>query len=353
MRSWQTTRRARATLAAAAAWLGIGVATPADAAPGYEFTKPELEAVMQDLIAWLPGAWDSYPQIHYQRRVGAPAGGEHDHWHRTFARIDAPQIGPVVFYGQINIGGRDGPLLERSQILYVVEIDGQRSAVNMNGQGPLDPEKFVNLHERPELWSQVRMRDRSSIKCDFLWRRDGTQLFAVLDGKTEERRRRGPGSCNYNMANTDVEFFADAEWVLSPDDLWDYDINTIGGRLFVGREDRLHIRLFRSAGYRCDVRDRDGARPWHAHNRGARTAVRDATGAAAELMLLRAPMPAKQGPGLEERLRLLLKPPGIEQPRVEIEASATAELIELRAEGVEASCRRVADLPPLTPPPAD
>jgi hypothetical protein len=70
-------------------------------------------------------------------------------------------------------------------------------------------------------------------------------------------------------------------------------------------------------------------------------------------MLLRAPMPAKQGPGLEERLRLLLKPPGIEQPRVEIEASATAELIELRAEGVEASCRRVADLPPLTPPPAD
>jgi hypothetical protein len=344
--------RSRALLATAAAWLGMTVAAPADAAPGYEFTKPELEAIMQDLIAWLPGAWDSYPQIHYQRRVGAPAGGEHDHWHRTFALIDAPQIAPVVFYGQINIGGRDGPLLDRSQILYVVDIDEKRSAVNMNGQGPLDPEKFVNLHERPELWSQVRMRDRSSIKCDFLWRRDGTQLFAVLDGKTEEQRRRGPGSCTYPMANTDVEFYADAEWVLGPDNLWDYDINTIGGRLFVGREDRLHIRLFRSSGYRCALRDRDGARDWHAHNRGARTAVRDSNGAGAELMLLRAPMPAQQGPGLEDRLRLLLKMPGIEQPRVEVAAAADAAHIELAAEGVEASCTRVAELPPLTPPPA-
>lgn len=353
MGSGHSTRRAGGALWMINALLACGVAAPIHAAPGYEFTKPELEAVMQDLIAWLPGAWDSYPQVHYQRRAGAPAGGEHDHWHRTFARIDAPQIGPVVFYGQINIGGRDGPLLDRSQILYVVEIDEQRSAVNMNGQGPLDPEKFVNLHERPELWSQVRMRDRSSIKCDFLWRRDGTQLFAVLDGKTEERRRRGPGSCTYNMVNTDVEFYADAEWVLSPDDLWDYDINTIAGRLFVGREDRLHIRLFRSSGYRCALRDRDGAREWHAHNRGARTPVRDGSGAAAELMLLRAPMPAQQGPGLEDRLRLLLKAPGVEQPRVEVEAAATATEIGLNAAGVEVTCRSTADLPPLTPPPAD
>ncbi|MEZ5459495.1 MAG: hypothetical protein R3E65_09360 [Steroidobacteraceae bacterium] len=351
MDKWPSKRRARGALWMINALLACGVATPVQAGPGYEFTKPELEAVLQDLIAWLPGAWDSYPQIHYQRRVGARRRRARSLAPHV-ARIDAPQIGPVVFYGQISIGGRDGPLLDRSQILYVVEIDEQRSAVNMNGQGPLDPEKFVNLHERPELWSQVRMRDRSSIKCDFLWRRDGTQLFAILDGKTEERRRRGPGSCTYNMANTDVEFYADAEWVLSPDDLWDYDINTIAGRLFVGREDRLHIRLFRSSGYRCMLRDADGEREWHAHNRGARTPVRDGSGAAAELMLLRAPMPSKQGPGLEDRLRLLLKSPGVEQPRIEIEAAATATEIGMNADGVDVTCRSAADLPPLTPPPA-
>jgi hypothetical protein len=47
-----------------------------------------------------------------------------------------------------------------------------------------------------------------------------------------------------------------------------------------------------------------------------------------------------------------LKAPGVEQPRVEVDAPATAEQIVLRADGVEATCRRVAELPPLTPPPA-
>jgi hypothetical protein len=338
--------------AALATLVCLGAGLPTRAGPNYDFTRVELEAIVQDLIAWLPGAWDSYPQIHFERRVRTPADGEHDHWHRTFARIDAPQIGPLVFYGQINIGGRDGPLLPRSQILYTIEIDEQRNAVNMNGQGPLDPEAFVNLHERPELWSKVRMRDPGALNCDFLWRRDGVQLFAVLDGKTDDKRKYGPGTCRYNMAGTDIEFFADAEWVLSPDELWDYDINTIGGRQFVGRADRTHIRLYRASGYRCVVSDAAGRRDWHAHNRGARTVVRNGAGADMELMLLRAPMPARDGPGLADRLRLLLKPQGSEKPTTEIAAAADAQKIELRAERVEAICEVSDELPPLTPPPA-
>lgn len=344
--------RARGTTSAVGALLCLCASLPAAAGPQYDFARVELEAIVQDLVAWLPGAWDSYPQIHFERRVRMPAEGEHDHWHRTFARIDAPQLGPVVFYGQINIGGRDGPLLPRSQILYTVEIDEQRSAVNMNGQGPLDADRFVNLHERPELWSEVRMRDREALNCDFLWRRDGVHLFAVLDGKTADRRKYGPGTCNYYMAGTDVEFFADAEWVLSPDDLWDYDINTIAGRQFIGRADKTHIRLFRAVGYRCSVTDAAGRRDWHAHNRGAKTRVRNRAGEDVELMLLRAPMPSRDGPGLADRLRLLLKPLGSEQPTTEIEAAATAARIDLRAEGIEATCEAAADLPPLTAPPA-
>lgn len=331
--------------------LSVGLGAPATAAPNYDFTRPELESMLQDLIAWLPGAWDSYPQIHFERRVRTPAEGEHDHWHRTFARIDAPQIGPVVFYGQINIGGRDGPLLPRSQILYIATIDEARNAINMNGQGPLDPDDFVNLHERPELWSKVRMRDPGALNCDFLWRRDGVHLFAVLDGKSDDRRKYGRGSCNYNMANTDVEFMADAEWVLSPDDLWDYDINLIGGRQFIGRADRTHIRLFRTSGYRCSVQDAQGRRDWFAHDRGARTALRTAAGRDVELMLLRAPMPAKQGPGMADRLRLLLKPKDSEQPLQELEAAPRATEISLSGDGIEVSCRAAAELPPLTPAP--
>lgn len=195
------------------------------------------------------------------------------------------------------------------------------------------------------------MRDPGALNCDFLWRRDGVHLFAVLDGKSDDRRKYGRGSCNYNMANTDVEFMADAEWVLSPEDLWDYDINLIGGRQFIGRADRTHIRLFRTAGYRCSVQDGRGQREWFAHDRGAKTRVRSAAGRDIELMLLRAPMPAKQAPGMADRLRLLLKPTDTEQPLVEAEAEARAAEISLRGDGIDVSCRAATDLPPLTPPP--
>ena len=316
------------------------------AGPAYEFTRPELESIRDDLIAWLPGSWDSYPQVHFQRRVATPAEGEHPHWHRTFARIDAPQVGEIVFYGQINLGGRDGPLMHRSQILYKVWLDEKRDAVVINGQMPLDPEAAVNLHEKPELWSQVKMRNESAIRCDFLWRRDGAQIVGVLDAKVEAGRKAGPGTCSYRVGETDVEFFADAEWVLGPEDYWDYDVNIMAGHQFVGRVDRTHIKLYRARGYRCQVSDTSHRREWHAHDRGAKTPVTSASGSL-QLMLLRAPMPNAQGHGMQDRLRLMLQSPGKETPLHEVEAPAKADLIRLQYAGVEVSCRTTSELPPL------
>ncbi len=320
------------------------------AGPAYEFTRAELESIRDDLAAWLPGAWDSYPQIHFQRRVHTPAEGEHPHWHRTFARIDAPQIGELVFYGQINLGGRDAPLMHRSQILYRVWIDEARDAVVINGQMPLDPAAAVNLHEKPELWSTVQMRDESAIRCDFLWRREGAQIVGVLDAKLESGRKGGPGTCSYRVGDTDVEFFADAEWVLGPEDYWDYDINIMAGHQFVGRQDRTHIKLYRAQGYQCEIEDATERQTWAAHNRGAKKRVRSASGAV-QLMLLRAPMPDAEGRGMHDRLRLMLQPLDQEAPFYEVEAAPQAETISLDHAGVKASCRISPELPRLGPVP--
>lgn len=326
---------------------GIGSASAVDAGPRYDPSRQELEAVLADLIAWLPGAWDSYPQVHFERRVRAPIGGEHAHWHRTFARIDAPQLGEVVFYGQINEGGRDAPLMHRSQILYTARIDETRGAVIVNGQGPADPERFVNLHERPELWSQVRMRDPAALKCDFLWRREGAQIVGLLEAKAESGRKGGLGTCSYQVDGTDVEFFADAEWILSPGELWDYDINLMNGHQFVGRADRLHKKLYRAQGYSCRISDSTGERTWATHDRGGRHAVTARGGRAVQLMLLRAPMPDAQGRGMHDRLRLMVQSPDGESPLHEIEAAPRAESIALEFDGVRTLCSRVESLPPL------
>lgn len=308
------------------------------AAPAYDLSRPELEAVLADLIAWLPGGWDSYPQIHFERRYRMPADGEHAHWYHVFERIDAPQIGEVVFYGQINEGGRDAPLMHRSQILYKVWIDEKRGAVVINGQGPANPEKYVDLHLRPELWGEVRMRDPAAINCDFLWRRDGEQIFGVLDGKTDAGRTEGPGTCSYMVNNTDVRFVADAEWVLSPEVFWDYDINLMSGHQFVGRKDRTHIRMYRARNYDCRVKDASGERSWSAYDRGAKLAVKASDGRELQLMLLRAHLPVAQGKNMPDRLHVMWQQPGDEAPIHDLQFEPRAASLAASHAGIEVSC---------------
>ena len=249
-----------------------------------------------------------------------------------------------MFYGQINPGGRDAPMMHRSQILYKVWIDQQRGVVVINGQGPADPDKYVDLHERPELWSEVRMREPEKINCDFIWRRDGEQIVGVLDGKTAAGRTQGPGTCTYMVNNTDVRFIADAEWVLSPEVFWDYDLNEMAGHQFVGRKDRTHIKMYRARGYDCRVRDAQGERRWQTYDRGAKLAVQTASGPR-QLMLLRAPMPDAAGRGLHDKLRLLLQKPGEEAPAHESDAEPRAAAIALAHDGVNVQCSLAPSLP--------
>jgi hypothetical protein len=273
-----------------------------------------------------------------------PAEGEHDHWHRSFALIKAPQIGEVVFYGQINIADRDGPVVPGSQALYKAWIDEARGVVVINGQGPAEPEKFVDLHRKPELWGQVRMRDANSLRCDFIWRRDADQIFGVLDGKNTATRKYGPGTCSYMSERTGKEFYADAEWVLTPETLWLYDINTMGGRVFIGREDRTHIKLYRARDYLCKVRHRDGSATLEGHDRGFTHDLIAKDGSKIELRLLRALYPAADQYGLDDRLRLSLRVPddynGV--PVVTADAAPLANKISVadQTRGLSASCTR-------------
>ena len=317
-------------------------------APNYDLDRKQLEAVMEDIKAWLPGAWDSFPQIYYQRTVAMPQEGEHEHWHRTFALIEAPQVGEVVFYGQLNVGGRSGAIMGRSQVLYKASIDEQRGVVVINGQSVADPDRFADLHDHPELWRDVRMRDEADIRCDFIWRRDGNQVVGVLDGKTEERRKYGPGTCAYISPRTDAEFFADAEWVLTPEELWLYDINTMAGYQFLGREDRTHLRLYRARPYGCSVTNGAAStRAVNGHDRGFQTAVTGAQNRALRLLLLRGQYPAADGYGLDDELRLMLTEPDSSQPIAESRAEPGAANISLDAEGLHIECARQAAFPPM------
>lgn len=321
---------------------------PGVAGPAYDFDRKELESILDDLSAWWPGEWSSAPQNYYERTVRMPAEGEHDPWYRTFARIDAPQIGTHVFYGQINIGGRDGPLYSRTQVLYKATIDESRGVVLVRGQALADADKFVNLQDHPELWKQVTLRE-DAINCDFIWRRDGEQIVGVLEGRDEPRRAGGPGTCTF-MSTTGKKFFADAEWTLTPDTLWLYDINLLDGQQFIGRRDRTHNRLYRARPYRCSVTDAASSRVVASYDRGGSGEVKGNDGRALQWTLLRAHYPAADGFGLDEELRLMLQEPEATQALEMAKAAPKADHIALDARGIQVACAREAKFGPL---PAD
>jgi hypothetical protein len=338
-------RVATAAVTAALAAAPLLAAPPMPVGPGYDPDRKEIEAVLEDLAAWLPGEWSSEPQLHYERTVRMPKEGEHELWYRTFARIDAPQIGPYVFYGQINIAGRDGPLYGRSQVIYKASIDEARGVVLVRGQAIADAEKFINLQDRPELWPKVKI-DEDAINCDFIWRRHGEQVIGVLEGRTADKRVNGPGTCTF-MSSTGKEFYSDAEWVLSPDTLWLYDINTLGGVRFNGREDRTHTRLSRARPYRCSVRDADGQRSVDSYDRGGSGAVKTRDGQSLQWKLLRALYPAADGTGLDDQLRLTLQPPESDEVLETRRAAPTADRVALDARGVQVACARQDKFGPL------
>jgi hypothetical protein len=278
--------------------------------------------------------------------VRLPAEGEHETWYRSFVRIDAPQVGRHVFYGQINIGDRDGPIMGRSQVLYSMEIDESRHAVVMRGQPLENPERYVNLQDRPELWKEVRFRDASQIRCDFLWRRHGRQLRGLVEGATPERRKRGPGTCSYTMADGETEFVADSEWVLSPDELWIHDTNSIGGRQFLGRVDRTFTRFYRTAPFACEISDAAGRRTVTLQNRGGRTDVETDKGPGA-LRLLRAWYPGRDGMGLEDSTRLTIERGAPSSEVARQSAPGDALSIGIDAVGVATTCKQVLRFPAM------
>ena len=274
-----------------------------------------------------------------------PVEGEHEPWYRTFARIDAPQVGPWVFYGQINIAGRDGPLFGRSQVIYKASVDERRGVVLVRGQALADPEKFINLQDHPELWSQVRL-DEDAINCDFVWRRKGSEIVGVLEGRTEDKRINGPGTCTF-QSKSGKEFYSDAEWVLGPETLWLYDINDMDGQRFIGRKDRTHNRLYRARPYRCSVADAAGTRVVASYDRGGSGEVKGSDGRALQWTLLRAHYPAADGFGLDEELRLTLQEPEGAQVLETAKAAPKADRISLAARGIQVNCAREAKFGPL------
>ncbi len=298
---------------------------------------PELQDVMDDLMAWLPGEYSSGPQIYLDRKVGSSPDGEHDEWYRIFAEVDVPHIGENVIYGQLHVGSADGPIIPGTQILYIVSLDPENFAVNISGRRIKDMADYEWAHLDSEKLKTIEIDPDYGGNCDFRWRRHGTQIRGLLGHD---------GTCTMTSRVSGLTMMWDAEWVLNPDELWIFDNGyTEDGGMIIGREDRTHTRLYKVRKFECSlsVTDESGAKQEVEnivlHDRGAAFhAGGDDNGGDLVLTLLRAPMPKNGIRGMEEKLSLTLRHGTAGEVIASTQVAPLANGISVRSGLTRASC---------------
>jgi hypothetical protein len=138
----------------------------------------------------------------------------------------------------------------------------------------------------------------------------------------------------------------DAEWVLTPDELWVFDNGYLHDqkdpsrppRMFAGRADRAFEKLYKGVAYRCSVVYPDrSAQSASVQDHGGELPLRGED--KLRLQLLRSDYEQADGRGLERRLRLALLPEGSDEPVASTLKAGRPGPISLVHEGIKATCK--------------
>lgn len=287
-------------------------------------SRPELEQVMHDLLVWLPGEYSTYPQLYLERRAGAMPEGEHGDWYRIFGRIDAPQIAPVVIYGELRSGGPEGALAAGQPVLYVLAVDAAQRAVELSSRRLRDAGRLKAVLARPALWSKLAVEPQGNDDCSFLWRRYGAQLR----GTPAESGCGGqpPGGAAQRPR-------ADLEWLLDPEELW---------VLEAGRRDRTHARFYKARRFDCSAVVADQGRPvtrtFSLHDRGGRGGIRQDARRGELAELFRGMVPVGEPPQLRRQTWLTLYGDPESAPIARTVIEGSADRLSLESDDTQLSC---------------
>lgn len=179
------------------------------------------------LMETMPGSYDNADQIIREAQAGVPEAQRHERRMVIYARIDAPQIGPNVFFRQERKGGPDGEIVARG--LAVFEADASTDGIRMWLRNIVDPVRFTDLHLKKDLWSEVRFDPAYGGKCPFHWRVTEGELVGTLLG----------GGCKI-ISNAGKAMSFDARWIATKQSLSIFDNTYDGdGKLMSGRADKV------------------------------------------------------------------------------------------------------------------
>lgn len=269
----------------------------------------ELKTALQQLLATLPGEYDSEPQRFFEAEYKTPPNEQHARVYRAFTRIDAPDVGAHVLVGVGYDGDKYGTFKDDEFRVWTLEVDDARHAVRMTPWKFRNPADYVAIAgdagKLKGLQRAALMPATGPSGCTLYWRVLGDQLR----GQTEA------GECQVAASQGKPALTYSREWLLNQDELWiNVAARSASGKLVEGRADQTHWRLGKARSFECfyAYRPGGGAAPnvqngIRMHDRGDvyQFKLGDGEGSRdAFIMLIRGMWPSNSGRNYLDLLRL-------------------------------------------------
>jgi hypothetical protein len=305
-------------------------------------TRGELDQLLDDLTAWLPGEYSSAPLARLEEESGVAPEKRHRSEFWILARVDAPQAGSRVVLQEVHAGGEDAEVALEWQMLHALRIDTPRDAVVVERRAMLAPDQSVNAWRDTARQRSLAFDQGSEPACDWLWRRRGSALVGTLvtHGTTQAPCVKSTGK--------DAAVVDSAEWILTVDELWIRDAPTP----VVTRKEQTtsepastFLRLFKARRYGCSWNTQFGQSApltslFEVHDRGGEYRVDAPTGGGRIVRLMRGPVPTERLRGQREVTSLGVLGASNRRIYAESRMSGTTDYVTLRFADQLIECAR-------------
>lgn len=147
------------------------------------FAVEDLTHTLQRLMTGLASAFDSGAQLRAEQLSGTPKADQHVRVHRTFTRIDAPDVGDNVFVVTLRNDGPDGPIDFVEFQVWTLTIDDEYGAVKMAPRRFKNPQAFADISYDASKMKSLRAADLTpsdgAASCPIYWQADGNVIKGV------------------------------------------------------------------------------------------------------------------------------------------------------------------------------
>jgi hypothetical protein len=131
-----------------------------------------LKSDLQLFTSWFEGQFDNHQQVFEEKETKAEF--PHEHIHSIFARINAPQIAPDVFFVKQYTDGNPNKVYR--QRVYKFSVNKKEKAIQLDIYTLDDEKKFADLHLDVAKQATITAANlKSPAGCEVYWRLNKTR----------------------------------------------------------------------------------------------------------------------------------------------------------------------------------